>query len=148
MRTVRCSGRRGGCLPARGGVCPSPCWVTCLGGCLPQSMLDRILDTCLWKHYLSATTVADGNNFIWFLFMLLQVCLRNICRLRSTVSASTLKPSVDFTSKFYVNNRKQRELLENAIPDRWAMAILYSNGLSVAFIEFALSHSSVHSLKN
>ena len=24
--------------------------------------LDRILDTRLWKHYLSATTVADGNN--------------------------------------------------------------------------------------
>ena len=22
---------------------------------------DRILDICLWKHYLSATTVADGN---------------------------------------------------------------------------------------
>ena len=25
--------------------------------------VDRILDTCLWKHYLSATIVADGNNF-------------------------------------------------------------------------------------
>ena len=52
MRTVRCNGRRGclprGCLP-RGG--------------LPQCMLwynppvDRILDTRLWKHYLSAATL-------------------------------------------------------------------------------------------
>ena len=25
-------------------------------------LVDRILDTRLWKHYLSATTVADGNN--------------------------------------------------------------------------------------
>ena len=53
MRTVRCSGRfvggRGG-LPR--GVCPR-------GWC---STVDRILDTCLWKHYLSATTVADGNK--------------------------------------------------------------------------------------
>ena len=24
--------------------------------------VDKILDTCLWKHYLSATTVADGNK--------------------------------------------------------------------------------------
>ena len=83
---------------------------------------------------------------MWFLVMFLQVCLRNTCRPRSTVSASTPKPSVDFTSKFYVNNRKQRGLLENAIPDRWAMAILYSNGLSVAFIEFLLPHSTAHLL--
>ena len=27
--------------------------------------LDRILDTRLWKHYLSATTVADGNHSLW-----------------------------------------------------------------------------------
>ena len=29
---------------------------------LSPHLVDRILDTCLWKHYLSATTVADGNN--------------------------------------------------------------------------------------
>ena len=28
------------------------------------SLVDRILDTRLWKHYLSATTVADGKNAI------------------------------------------------------------------------------------
>ena len=27
------------------------------GGCTPPPPLDRILDTCLGKHYLSATTV-------------------------------------------------------------------------------------------
>ena len=52
MRTVRFSG----CLgegSAGGGVC--------LGGvCL--GVVYRIVDTRLWKHYLSATTVADGNN--------------------------------------------------------------------------------------
>ena len=63
----------GGCLLA--GICP--------GGCLPgmsahgvstqgvyPSMhlgrhpppVDRILDTCLWKHYLSATSFADGKD--------------------------------------------------------------------------------------
>ena len=60
-----------GCL-SRGGVC--------LGGvCLPRGCLpggegicsgvytspppvDRIPDTCLWKHYLSATSFADGND--------------------------------------------------------------------------------------
>ena len=25
--------------------------------------VDRILDTCLWNHYLSATVVADGKNY-------------------------------------------------------------------------------------
>ena len=25
--------------------------------------VDRILDTRLWKHYLPATTIADGKNF-------------------------------------------------------------------------------------
>ena len=30
-------------------------------GCAPP-LMDRILDTRLWKHYLSAATAADGNN--------------------------------------------------------------------------------------
>ena len=41
MRTVRCSGRLG------------------------EVCVDRILDTRLWKHYLSATT-ADGKNTLLF----------------------------------------------------------------------------------
>ena len=56
MRTVRCSGQ--------GGVCPGVCVSQhALGrGCLPQACWDtppkdRILDTRLWKHYLSATTL-------------------------------------------------------------------------------------------
>ena len=54
MRTVRCSGRRGG-----GGLLQP-----LEGGCLPQYMLgytlppvDRILDTHSWKHHLPATTL-------------------------------------------------------------------------------------------
>ena len=34
----------------------------CLRGCTPFPPVDKILDTRLWKHYLSATTVADDNN--------------------------------------------------------------------------------------
>ena len=30
-------------------------------GCTPHPK-DRILDTCLWRHYLSATSCADGKN--------------------------------------------------------------------------------------
>ena len=64
MRTVCCSGclvEGGVCLgvSAWGGICleggVSP------GGCTPPPV-DRILDTCLWKHYLSATSFADGND--------------------------------------------------------------------------------------
>ena len=45
---------------------PLPCMPTC-HACLnpPASspgQKDRILETRLWKHYLSATTVADGND--------------------------------------------------------------------------------------
>ena len=47
-----CSG--GGCLPpigeGGGGVLPAP------------TPMDRILDAHLWKHYLSATSFADGKN--------------------------------------------------------------------------------------
>ena len=67
----------GGCLPARGCL-PAKGWVSaCQGGylpargvCLPRGgcamggvwPVDRILDTRLWKHYLSATLFADGKN--------------------------------------------------------------------------------------
>ena len=67
MRTVRCSGPLLRCLP--GGCLPGGClprW-----GCLPRGVSayqgicpggDRILDTRLLKHYLSATTVAGGSK--------------------------------------------------------------------------------------
>ena len=67
MRTVRCSGRLmevgrwewgvylGACLP--GGVC-----LGCLCVYTSPPPVDRVLDTRSWKYYLSATTVADGNN--------------------------------------------------------------------------------------
>ena len=51
-----------GCLPRGvsaqgvsdwGGVYPSACWDT--------PPMDKILDTRLWKHYLSATSFADSN---------------------------------------------------------------------------------------
>ena len=78
MHTIRCSGWRvsasgvtvqrdvclegvylgEGCLPmgmsAREGICLSSCWDT-------HPPVDRILDTCLWKHYLSATTLRTVN---------------------------------------------------------------------------------------
>ena len=54
MRTVRCSGRLG----MGGGVCLGG--VSARGVYTPHTV-DRILDTHLWKHYLSTTTVADGN---------------------------------------------------------------------------------------
>ena len=41
----------GGGLPRRGVYTTSP-----------PHPLDRILDTCLWKHYLPSTTVAGGKN--------------------------------------------------------------------------------------
>ena len=51
-----------------GGVCPGGCLPRgCLLGrwCLPGDVhlppVDRILDTRLWKHYISATSFADGN---------------------------------------------------------------------------------------
>ena len=54
---------QGSCLPR--GVSAQGC-LPRRGGCLPRCMLgytptDRILDTRLQKHYLSATSFADGN---------------------------------------------------------------------------------------
>ena len=93
MRTVRGSSRllggvcpemsawevsAGGCLPrGEGGVYPGVRGVSVWGGCLPggvcipacteadnPSPVDRILDTRLWKYYLSATSFADGKNYL------------------------------------------------------------------------------------
>ena len=54
----------GGVCPERGGVCigGGVCLErggVCLGG-VHLSPVDRILDTHLWKHYLSTTSFADG----------------------------------------------------------------------------------------
>ena len=91
MRTVRCSSRRWGgvelcpsacwdtCLgvyapvhagiPAWGVSIPVHAGIPAQGVSAPvhagihiPSAMDRILDRRLWKHYLSATTVADGNG--------------------------------------------------------------------------------------
>ena len=60
MHTIRCGGHLGGrgCLP--GGACVSK---HVMGQTPPTPPpMARILDTCLWKHYLSATTVEDDKN--------------------------------------------------------------------------------------
>ena len=56
------------------GICPSACWeylprgvCVCPSACWDTPPVDSILDTRLWKHYLSSTTVADGNKPINFL---------------------------------------------------------------------------------
>ena len=63
-----------GCLP-KGDVCICPGGVSAQGVCLPRGVsvclsmggvnlppVGRILETHLWKHYLSATSFADGNE--------------------------------------------------------------------------------------
>ena len=87
MRTIRYSGRLRGVVPdgVSRGVCCAQRSVS--GGCVSGVVLgglcgvlggvrgcpgrvyafpsvDRIPDTRLWKHYLSATTVADGDKYI------------------------------------------------------------------------------------
>ena len=64
MRTVRCrgllgGGEGGGGGRGGGGVCMGG--GVCLWGCTPPPNCGQ-KDGCLWKHNLSATTVADGNN--------------------------------------------------------------------------------------
>ena len=63
-----------GCLPrgwqvyafCRGGVCPEGMGVSAGGACLLPGRCTRPLwtDRHLWRHNLSATTVADGNNSV------------------------------------------------------------------------------------
>ena len=65
MRTMRCSGRRGGVSQHALGRGVSAWGVSApvhAGIHTPPPSVDRILDTRLWKHYLSATTVADGKE--------------------------------------------------------------------------------------
>ena len=98
MRTVRCSGHVGergvylrGCLPG-GGVCRGEGGsVQGRWGVYLPSPVDRILDTRLCKHYLSTTTVADGNEkitltIIGTLFTVLTryASLKNMCVQDST----------------------------------------------------------------
>ena len=62
MRNVRCKGHRGvvfsgGCL-SRGYLFREGCIPACTGcGWHTSPSVNRILDTHLWKHYLSATTL-------------------------------------------------------------------------------------------
>ena len=53
-----CVSRGQACVP-RGHVCPE-------GACMPRlpPLVERILDTRLWKHYLPATTLAFGNEWL------------------------------------------------------------------------------------
>ena len=64
MRIVRCSGRLlGGGGVSAWGVVSAHGGLPGGGVCqTPHPPPDRILDTRLWKHNLSATTVADGNK--------------------------------------------------------------------------------------
>ena len=70
MRTVRCSGRLGGgvcpgvsALGTRGACLPGDGWLPREGVCLGSVHLPPLwTDRCLWKHYLSANAVADGNK--------------------------------------------------------------------------------------
>ena len=77
MRTFRCSSRLlGEGVSAQEGVSAWGCLLremaacqgvsACRGGVwqTPSLLMDRILDTHLWKHYLSATSFMDCNNEI------------------------------------------------------------------------------------
>ena len=63
MLTVRCSGRPGGCLPAREGVCPGE--VSAQGGCLAagggRPPVDRMTD--MYKTLPCRNYFADGKNW-------------------------------------------------------------------------------------
>ena len=56
-----------GCVPSAAVAAAVPGWCVCVPACkgvdTPPSV-DKILDTRLWKHYLSATTVVDGNDLL------------------------------------------------------------------------------------
>ena len=75
MRTVRCSGRRGGALSAREGVCPRG--VSAQGVCLPpmhagiHPPVNRITDAC----ENITLPQADGNNWIDSKYMRQSCCL-------------------------------------------------------------------------
>ena len=43
-------------------ACPLPCTPLTMNAPPPVTTVGRVLDTPLWKHYISATTVADGNH--------------------------------------------------------------------------------------
>ena len=79
MRTVRCSSRLlGGGVSAQGDVCPGG---VCSGGCLPRGVdpsacwdthplwTKFLAHSCFLKHYLSATSFADGKEYMTHLFI-------------------------------------------------------------------------------
>ena len=55
-------------LPTPRHTCPLPCKIPRHTRPPP----DRILDTRLWKHYLSASTIADGNKRFHFIAIFMQ----------------------------------------------------------------------------
>ena len=64
MRTVRSNIRLPGEVSAQGGGMSgvvSAREVFAKGGVYTPPAVDRILDTRLWKHYLSATSFVDGK---------------------------------------------------------------------------------------
>ena len=76
MRTLRLAG--GGRVCLTGG---SARGVFAQGEVNTPPAVDRILDTRLWKHYLSATSFADGNKcsasgFNWWACVLLFILPR------------------------------------------------------------------------
>ena len=86
MRTVRCSGHRGG-----GGVClrvsarcvcvyPSMLWAggVCTSAYWDIPHVDRFLDTRLWKHYLSATTLRTVKLQVPSRFVFLFECIVSV----------------------------------------------------------------------
>ena len=89
-------------------------------GCVPStavavSLVDRNLDTRLWKHYLSATAVADGNKKIFFLHFKLQCISLTSCFLIINSSESSevqMSPDQIDNEKpkytFHLLNRKYR----------------------------------------
>ena len=72
----------GGVCPgvSAGGVCPEGVWgISPSRGCTPPPV-DRILDTRLWKHCLSATLFAggkNGKNLLIFLYVVSNNILQN-----------------------------------------------------------------------
>ena len=136
MRTVLCSGcRGGGALPAqRGGE------GVCKGGCLPEGCVfqhapgkggvypsmhwaggmsvDRILDTCLWKQYLSTTTLRT-------------VKIRPVLKNLKIIKYITGKIIGQQTELFEFNQRDVFPVRDFALSEGWQARRFGINNLSV-----------------
>ena len=112
MRTVRCSGRRGG-----GVVCPSACWNMSAGGgsapvhagiCLPKGgvcpsahtpPVNTMTDRQVQKHYPTVTTLRTviTSNRQYLPQHCCYVEYLHSCRLQKTVSQAHLHYATSFT---------------------------------------------------